>query len=631
MSTGEFLRASREPYLRLFGYMKPYRGRFFTGVIFSVFFGLSNIALLVGMRWLFTWVLRDPESETTVDISPPKILGALLEKLGFDIDWSALLTPSSEAGIGAVIIGCLFVPTIMAVRGLFSYLSSYCMMWVGIRVLEDIRTSLFAKLLKQSLEFFNKQKAGELIQTVFNQTRMAQMALTTIMGDLIKGPVSILVILGYLFLTDWKFTLAATVVFPLCLLPILAVGKKVRKAGSREEKEAGMLMVVMQEAFAGIRVVKSHAREEFERIRFNDANDKMLRFIMRWRKALEIVGPMVETVASFGIAAAFLYAWKYRIPPEEFMTLILALIALYPHAKSMSRIPVLMQKAIAATTKVFDLMDREPDIQDKPEAPPLRGCNESIRFEDVSFHYKKDIPALSGIRLEIPAGKTFALVGPSGAGKSTLFSLLMRFYDPKEGSILVDGHDLRDLQQHSLRDQVGIVNQDTFLFHDSIYNNILYGYPEASKEQVIEAAKKAHAHEFILEQEKGYDTVVGDKGCMLSGGQQQRISIARAILRDAPILLLDEAMSALDTESEQKIKDALDLLAEGKTVIAIAHRLSTILNADQIVVMDQGKILDVGTHQELLGRSPLYQRLCNLQFHQVEEPQGAVDTAPANL
>lgn len=615
MSATDFVDAAKAPYRRLLRHLRPYLGRFFLGVLFSILFGLSNFALVFGMRWVFSWVLPG-----SVPMEPP----TFLERFGIDIDFASIDAPDASSGLTGILVACFFVPGLMLVRGLFSYLSAYCMMWVGIRVLEDIRTQLFSHMLEQSLEFYNKSKAGDLIQTVFNQTRMAQMALTSVLGDVLKGPVSIIGILVGLFVIDWKFTLAATVVFPLCLIPVIAVSNKVRKAGAKEEEEAGMLMVVMQEAFAGIRVVKSYAREDYERKRFNAANDKMLRFIMRWRKALEIVGPLVETVASFGIAAALFYAWRYDMPAQDFMTLVIGLVALYPHAKGLSKIPVLLQKCLAATTKVFHLMDREPDIRDKPDAIALKQCEGDIRFEEVSFSYKKDIQALKGVSLHIEKGLTYALVGPSGAGKSTMFSLLLRFYDPQGGRILLDGHDLRDLQQHTLRDQIGIVNQETFLFHDTIYNNILYGRPDASKKEVHEAARKAFAHDFILAQENGYDTVVGDKGCMLSGGQQQRISIARAILRNAPILLLDEATSALDTESERQIQAALETLSQGKTVIAIAHRLSTILKADRIVVMEGGEVLDVGSHAELIERSPLYQRLYNLQF---SHPEGELAAA----
>lgn len=511
---------------------------------------------------------------------------------------------------------CAIVPFLILLRGLWTYLHQYCMIWVGNKVLYQLRDEVFSNLLSQSLSFYGKAKTGELMQTCFNQTRMAQTAGTQLASDLIKHPISILSIMIFLLLINPIYTLASMVVFPLCIFPVMAVSKRVRKAGGREEEEAGMLMVTMQETFSGIRVVKSSAREEYEREKFNAADRRMLALIMRWRKAMEIVGPLVETVASVGIAAGLVYAKITGMTAGEFLLLNMALMSMYPHAKALSRVQVNLQKCLIATTKVFSLIDLESDIRDKPDAVELKDAKGKIQFFDVKFRYKgADELAVKQISTKLRAGHNYALVGRSGSGKSTLLSLIMRFYDPIDGHIKLDNIDLRDIKQQSLRDNIGIVNQELFLFHDTILNNIRYGDPKATDEQVYKAAERAFAHEFIMEKEGGYNAIVGDKGCTLSGGQQQRISIARAILRDAPILLLDEAYSALDSESEKKIHAAMEELARGKTVIAIAHRLSTILNADEILVMEQGRIIDKGTHSELLEKSEAYQKLYNLQFH----------------
>ncbi|MFT5466684.1 MAG: subfamily B ATP-binding cassette protein MsbA [Verrucomicrobiales bacterium] len=511
---------------------------------------------------------------------------------------------------------CAIVPIMILGRGLLGYLHHYCMLWVGMKVLKTIRDQVFSNLLRQSLKFYGKAKTGELMQTVFNQTRMAQMAGTQLASDLIKNPVSLLSIVAVLLLLDPLYTFAALVVFPFCILPVLMIAKKVRKAGGREEEEASTLMVTMQETFSGIKVVKSHAREEYERERFNAADRKMLANIMRWRKAMEIVGPLVETVASVGIAGGLVYAKMTNMSATEFILLNMALMSMYPHAKALSRVQIQLQKCLIATTKVFAFMDAKPDIEDAEDAVELKDVKGRIEFRDATFTYPNaDAPAVHNLRARMKPGRTYALVGRSGAGKSTVLSLLMRFYDPQNGNITFDGIDIRKIKQVSLRDNIGIVNQDVFLFHDTILANIRYGRADATEEEVIAAAKKAHAHEFIIEKEGGYKAVVGDKGCTLSGGQQQRISIARAILRDAPILLLDEAYSALDSESEKLIHEAMEELSKGKTVIAIAHRLSTILNADQIIVMEGGKVLESGTHQELMETSEHYQKVYNLQFH----------------
>jgi len=601
MSFADFLRAAKAPYQRLFGYLRPYRGRFFLGILFGALFGLVQAILIFDVQFVAGTVFSDGKAH-------------LPEKIAQWMPWLAQL--SVAPSLGNVLLICATIPFLMGLRGLCGYLNSYCMLWVSVRVLDDIRQAVFRHTLGQSMEFFNRAKAGDLVQTVFNQTRIAQQALTTISGDIVKQPISIVSALGVLFAIDWRFTLASFVIFPLCLLPVMIVAKKVRKAGAREEEEAGQLMVVMSEAFAGIRVVKTHAREDFEAERFNAANTQIMKFIMRWRKAMELAGPMVETVASFGVAMALVWVWKFNMGFDKFIALNGGMVLLYPPFKALSRIHLTMQKCLAATTKVFDLLDRNPAIVDAPGAKPLGAVKGQVVFDEVSFSYGTEKAAVHDVSLTIPAGTTCALVGASGAGKTTMLALLQRLYDVQAGRITIDGADIREVTQASLREHIATVSQDIFLFHDTIANNIRYGRLNATQAEVEEAAKQAYAHDFILAQPKGYETVIGDKGCLLSGGQQQRLSIARALLKNAPILLLDEAMSALDSESEKQVQRAIETLAEGRTVIAIAHRLSTILHAQQIVVMDHGRIVDVGPHNELYARSAVYRRLYDLQFRQ---------------
>lgn len=601
MSFADFLRAAKKPYQRLFSYLRPYRGRFFLGILFGALFGLVQAILIFDVQFVAGTVFAEGKAH-------------LPEKIAQWAPW--LVNLSLSPSLGNVLLICATIPLLMGLRGVCSYLNSYCMLWVSVRVLDDIRKEVFRHTLGQSMEFFNRAKAGDLVQTVFNQTRIAQQALTTISGDIVKQPISILSALGVLFAIDWRFTLASFVIFPLCLLPVMIVARKVRKAGAREEEEAGQLMVVMSEAFAGIRVVKTHAREDFEAERFNAANTQIMKFIMRWRKAMELAGPMVETVASFGVALALVWVWKFNMGFDKFIALNGGMMLLYPPFKALSRIHLTMQKCLAATTKVFELLDRNPAIVDAPGAKPLGAVKGEVVFDEVSFSYGSEKAAVHDVSLTIPAGTTCALVGASGAGKTTMLALLQRLYDVQAGRITIDGADIREVTQASLREHIATVSQDIFLFHDTIANNIRYGRLDATQAEVEEAAKQAHAHDFILAQPKGYETVIGDKGCLLSGGQQQRLSIARALLKNAPILLLDEATSALDSESERQIQAALETLAEGRTVIAIAHRLSTILHAQQIVVMDHGRIVDVGPHKELYARSAVYRRLYDLQFHQ---------------
>jgi subfamily B ATP-binding cassette protein MsbA len=594
MSTMEFLRAAREPYRKLAAYLAPYKARFILGILFGALYGAANGLLIFMVKHVASVVF--PGSDAVVHIP---LFGDVRP---------------DHVGIAGVLLVCASIPVTMSLRGLFSYLNAYCMLWVSIRVLDDIRKQLFARLMGQSMEFYNQSKSGELIQTVFNQTRMAQTALVTISSDIVKQPISILGALVVLLYLDPVFTAGALLLFPLCILPVVLVGKKVRKSGAQEETEAGMLMVLMQEAFAGIRVVKTHAREEYEIARFNAANEKMLRMIMRWRKAMEITGPLVESVASLGVAAALLYAWHFKLGFPTFLALAGGLMLLYPPFKALSKVHILMQKCLAATTKVFELMDREPAIKDAPDAVPLVQCRGEIRYEGVTFSYGPKIPAVRNVNIVIPPGATCALVGTSGAGKSTLLALLLRLYDVTGGRILLDGRDIRGITQASLRENISIVSQDTFLFHDSILANIRYGRLDATRGEIEEAARQAHAHDFILAQPRGYDTVIGDKGCLLSGGQQQRLSIARALLKNAPILILDEATSSLDTESERLVQNAIEQLMAGRTVLVIAHRLSTIQRADRILVLAGGVIVEEGRHAELLAQNAQYRRLYDLQF-----------------
>ncbi len=595
----QLIRAFWAPYLRLVQYLKPYKRRFVLGLVFGILAGVLNGVFPLVIKKAGEAIM--PPGQAMPSISAKDVMGS-----GTD----------SGPGIESVIWISLLIPAAMVARGLFSYLNSYCLAWVSLRVLRDIRTQLFQHLVSQSLGFFNRQKAGKLISRVINDTRMAQNALTSIAGDVVSQPVAVVSGVIVLVAMDWKFALTTLVLFPICIVPVIVFGKKVRQAGRAEENEAGQMAVILQETFAGIRIIKSFAREDYQGEQFRKSSDIQCQNSLRVRKATDIVQPMIESVAALGVVLAMVYVYYFHISFIKFAALCAGIFLLYNPVKSLSKIPMLMQKCMASATNIFDLLRLESDVSDKPDALVLARCTGRITFDRMCFSYGVDKAAVEDISLEIEPGKKYALVGFSGAGKSTLLSLLLRFYDPQKGRILVDGHDLRDYTQQSLREQIGVVTQETFLFHDTIYENIRYGRLDATKEQIIEAAKFAFAHDFILAQPEGYETIVGDKGCLLSGGQQQRLAIARALLKNAPVLLLDEATSALDSESERMIQSALDRLSQGRTVIAIAHRLSTILKSDCIVVMDLGRIVATGTHHELLASSDLYRNLYELQSHQ---------------
>ena len=589
----QLMRAFWSPYLRLLGYMTPYRKRFFLGIAFGVLAGIVSGSLTLV-------ILKAGES------------------IGVKIDKSQLMPgaiPTAGPGIGGVIGMSLLIPLVMVLRGIFSYLNVYYLAWVSLRVLRDIRTQLFAHLMSQSLDFFNREKTGKLMSRVMSDTRVTQNALTSISGDIIKDPIAVMMQIGVLVAIDWKFSLTTLVLFPLCIIPVVVFGRKVRSAGKAEEKESAQMSIILQETFAGVRVIKSFARESYQTEQFARSSDTQCQNSLRVRRSSDIVQPLIESVSAFGVVLAMVYVYYYDISFIKFAALCGGIFMLYQPVKNLSRLPMLMQKCMVSAVNVFELMETKPSIVDRPGAIVLGRSEGRIDFEKVSFDYGSDKAAVQDVTLQIEPGKKYALVGASGAGKSTILSLIMRFYDPQKGIVRIDGHDLRDVAQHSLRETVGMVTQETFLFHDTIYENIRYGRLDATREEIIAAAQSAFAHDFILAQPDGYETIVGDKGCMLSGGQQQRLAIARALLKNAPFLLLDEATSALDSESERMVQAALEHLSEGRTVVAIAHRLSTILNSDCIVVMDHGRIVATGRHDELLQKSDLYRSLYELQFH----------------
>lgn len=591
-SSSQSFREILQPYRQLAPFLKPYRGRFIFGLACGAIAGVINGLYGLVIKHVMDYVFPGGS----------KAMSAI------DGNTAAGVT------IDGIVWICALIPAMVMARSFFAYLNAYWMSWTSLRLLVDIRTKLFRHILHQSLDFFSRTRSGQLLSRVNNDARMAQQALTTVSSDIVTQPFTIICAIVTLLVIDWKFTLVSLVLFPVCLIPIVIFGRKVRHAGKDEENEAGAMMVIMQEAFAGIRVIKSLCREEDEMKEFEGSAAAQFQNSIRVRKAIEIVGPLIESVAAVGVGMALFYVWAWKIQASEFIGLLTGIFLLYDPVKKLSKVSGQMQRCFASTSRIFEMLALEPSVKDEPDAKVLPKSRGEIHFEDVFFQYPTSEAVLKGINLRIQAGKTYALVGASGAGKSTMLSLILRFYDPNYGRIFIDGENIRSITTESLRAQMSIVTQETFLFHTTIAENIRYGRFDATDEEVREAARQAYAHEFIMQQPKGYETEIGDKGCMLSGGQQQRVSIARALLRNAPILLLDEATSALDSESEVEVQRAIDALAEGRTVIAIAHRLSTILNAEKIVVMHRGEIKDVGSHAELYEKSTYYRRLYDLQF-----------------
>ena len=595
------LRTASGPYRRLYSYVKPYKWRFVLGLSFGFAFGMVNSLVPLAVLQVSTFIFHGAAPNPRDFLTHHEMLN-----VGPKID--------------SIVWICLAIPLIMTVRSLCNYGNAYYMNWVSNKVVTDIRNQLFGKIVRHSMDFFNKMRAGFLMSRITNDTRGMQMALTTVSSDLFKQPIAIIGGIIVLLLMDWKFTVVTLILFPICLLPIRIYGRRARNAVQNEQEDMGQMVVTMQETFAGIRVIKSFGREEHQEKSFRRSNQLQFSNMMRMIKSMEAVGPLVETIAAAGVGLALLYVYTVNLSAGRFFGLISGIFVLYEPIKTLSRIHVVMQRSLQATTEVFRILDLEPTVKDAPNAIELPFSKGRLDFENVVFRYANTVTdAVKDLNLQIEPGKTYALVGASGAGKSTILSLILRLYDPTSGRVKIDGRVLRTITQKSLRQQIGLVTQETFLFHDTIFKNIQFGRLDATAEEVYEAAHTAFAHDFIMAQPKGYDTVIGDKGCLLSGGQQQRLAIARAVLKNAPILLLDEATSSLDSESEKQIQQALEKLTAGRTVIAIAHRLSTVLSADQIVVMDCGRIKEIGTHSELLEKSGYYRRLYDHQFNRIED------------
>ncbi len=593
------------PYKRLFAYALPYKGRLILGLAFGFLAG--------GIQSLMPLVLAKVAGVVFHGSTPaPTMLAAHPELL------------DKGPPINSLVLICLAIPAVMIARSVCGYCNAYYTTWVSAKVLTDIRTQLFGRMLSHSMDFFNKMQSGFLMSRITNDTRMMQTALSSISSDLFKQPIAILSGVGVLLYMDWKFTIVTLVLFPSCLIPLSMYGRRARKAVKGEQEEMGQMVVTMQETFAGIRVVKSFAREDHQEKSFRRSNRIQFENMMRITRSTEAISPLVESIAAIGVGFALLYVYFAHLPAAKFMALIAGIFLLYDPIKTLSRMHIMMQRSIQATVEIFRILDLTSSVEDQPDAVALPHSKGALELEHVTFRYASGVEdALKDFSLKIEPGRSYALVGASGAGKSTILSLILRLYDPTNGVIRIDGRDLRSVTQRSLRQQIGLVSQETFLFHDTILKNIQFGWLDATDEEIYAAAETAYAHDFIMAQPQGYQTVIGDKGCLLSGGQQQRLAIARALLKNAPILLLDEATSALDSESEQQIQLALERLAEGRTVIAIAHRLSTILSADQIVVMEKGRIKEIGTHAELLEESGYYRRLYDLQFNRNPEEPGA--------
>jgi len=534
-----------------------------------------------------------------------------------------LLQPALDQALSGKTEYIYYIPiaviALYTVKGAAYFGQAYLMGWIGQRVIYDLRNQIYNRLTTQSLNFFTHRKTGELLARISYDVTLVQSAVSTSVTALMRDTMTIIFLIGVIFYQDWLLALIAMAVFPVIIYPILRFGRKMRSATYDGQVVMGEMSSLIEETVGGIRVVKAFGMEDYERGRFRDLIGGFMKHQMRVFRVNAMSFPIMELVAGFGIAGVLFYG-GLRVAAGEatagtLMSFLAAVIMLYEPVKRLSGANNQIQQGLAAAERIFDILDEKIIVSDEPDAKLLNDFQHVISFESVGLRYTgADKPVLSDINLEVKAGQVVALVGRSGAGKSSLANLVPRFMDVTKGRVLLDGHDVRGVTQESLRQQIALVTQDVILFNDTVLNNIAYGHEDVDHERVEAIAKAANAHEFIMKLPQGYQTMVGERGVILSGGQRQRLSLARALLKDAPILVLDEATSSLDTESEQLVQQAIDRLMRGRTVLVIAHRLSTIRHADCIVVLDDGGIAQKGKHEELLQQGGLYAELYHMQF-----------------
>lgn len=572
-------------YLRILSYIKPYMHRLLFAMVCTIMAAAGNLYI--------PWIIKDMIDEVLAD------------KNGTMLNWIA-------ASIIAIFI----------VRGLFWYGQNYLMSYVGQSVIIDIRAAVFKKLQRLSVSFYDKNKTGTIMSYVTNDVNALQSAMVENTIEMItEGFILIGSVVAMIYL-DWRLTLFTVCTFPVVLWFMEFFGKKIRKTGGRIQECTADITSVLQESVASARVIKSFVREDYEVDRFDVENKANFRANMKNAQLMATLTPVVELVAAIGVTMIIWYGGNNvingTITAGSLVAFLTYAVNISNPIKRLTRVIGNIQKALAAAQRVFMIIDMPEEIAESRDAKQLPEVSGKVEFQNVSFAYNDKGNVITDLSFSVKPGEVIAIVGPSGAGKSTIANLLPRFYDVNNGDIKIDGHSVREVTLDSLREQVGIVPQETMLFNGSVYNNILYGRLDATKEEIEAAAKAANAHDFIMQLTDGYETKLGDRGVNLSGGQRQRIAIARAILKNPRILILDEATSALDTESERVVQEALDRLMVGRTSFVIAHRLSTVKNADKILVLEKGNLVESGTHDELLALDGLYAHLYKIQYRNKE-------------
>ena len=626
-------------YLRIFRYAKPYWKHLFASIVFTIFFSVfSGLSIYLTIPLLETLFDQDyaeggpqaiEQTEPGSDENTPAVVGRFQQLRQALSLWFAGFVFTGDQ-FDALFRICVIIITVFFLKNIAGFLQSYMLAFVEQGVVKDLRDDIFRHLHKLSLSYFSSKRTGDLISRITNDVTIVQHSIGASFLNLVREPLLVIVFLMIALMISWQLTLISIGVIPVTMLFIRMIGKRLKRDTSKSQQKMADITSVLQETISGVKIVKAFGMEKFETNKFSEQTRQYFRRMLKIARMRHLAHPVTEFLSVIAGVVIIYYGGRQvlelgTLRPAEFMGFLFAIFQMMPPMKNLTSVFNRLQESAAAAARVFAVMDTEPTIKSRPGAVVLDGFYRDIEFKNVTFSYPSSTPVnipdngeviLKDIIFTVKKGEVIAMVGPSGSGKTTLIDLIPRFYDPVDGSIMIDGHDLKDIEVKSLRRLIGIVTQETILFNDTIRNNIAYGLDDCRDDIIFEATKAANADVFIKTFPDGYETIIGDRGVRLSGGQRQRISIARALLKNPPIMILDEATSALDTESEILVQEAIDKLMQNRTSFVIAHRLSTVRNADMILVIDRGNIIQRGTHAELIKKSQgLYHKLYEMQFH----------------